>query len=352
MSMMKRHPAAMVRRLACVALAAAAVCTSAGRAEDDRIVDDAELAALEGGQQVHGMNDGRIVDVAAQFDANLNGILSAQGFAGHQVMVNGRAVFHVNGGQVINGWQVPAAGGGQPPPGNAATESPLIGALRALVAPQLAQVETLGRPNADQRRLLQLALDSDVRRVAEEIERTRQKFVGVQVNFAEPAGQQRWQQAMQDIQRCQQRLQAFARGTDGLFGKVQSSVLAGEQYARLEAELESRRAHRWKTLVSVALANWDQVVGLSPHQHDELERLLVAKRPAFRLVGLGTNLHGTTVDQQAQWLCGIALADVGEQAARTVVSDRQWAVLRRMSLQAKQMRTHLEQTGLLEPARR
>lgn len=326
----------------------------AGRAEDDRIVDDAQLAMLESGQAAQMMHDGNVQDLQTVFESNVFGSLGQVVVenggrvqqlvmrGGHKVVIRGGAA-----GQVVIQGANPAQAGR--PEEAAETEIFLI--LCKAVEPQLARLEQACRPSAEQRRLLQLALDADVRRVAEEIDRERRKYIGVKVTLADKAGQQKWQQFHQDIQRCRQTLQSLDRNPHGLFTKVQSTVLAGEQYTRFTAETEARTAYRWKALVAVALSRWEEVLCLDRKQHAELEKLLLEKRPALRAnSGLLGGSWQVQQMQQAQWLVGLALAEAGEQRVRQVVNERQWNVLSRTANQARQMRGHLEQTGLLEPA--
>lgn len=332
-------------RVALAAMTLAACIGQAGRSEDDRIVDDAELIAMELGPNAT-MNNGQVIDLEPQFDSNVLGQLGP-GFVIH----NGANVV-IRGGRGM----VVAAGGVQIEPADTTKrpqESPVMAAMRHIAEPAMAQIESLCQPSAEQKRLLRLALERDVRRAAEEIERTRRKYAGVSVNLQDQAGQQKWQQFHQDLQTCRQVLQDFARGKDGLFGKVQPTVLAGEQYTRLETELDARRAQRWQAYVALALGRWDHLLALDQRQHDDLEKLLYQKRPALRVGGgFNPHMHGNAPSQQAQWLVPLALADIGEQRIREVVNERQWKILQRMMLQAKQMRPHLEQTGILETAGR
>lgn len=334
------------RRVAVAALAIAACLGQAGRGEDDRIVDDAELALLEAGPNAATINNGQIVDLESQFDTN---VLSQLG--------NGVVDIHKRG-RWRNGIRVRvgAAIDGQPQPSGttkAAQESPVVTGMRSSAEPAMTQIESLCKPSADQTRLLRLALERDVQRVADQINRVRRKYAGVRLNLQEQQGQQKWQQFHQDLQTCRQLLLEFVRGRDGLFGKVQATVLAGEQYTRLETELDASRAQRWQAFVALALGRWDHLLALDQRQHDDLEKLLLQKRPPLRVGGgFNPNMHGNAFSQQAQWLVPLALADVGEQRIRAVVNERQWKVLQRMMLQAKQMRPHLEQTGILETAGR
>lgn len=332
-------------RVALAAVTLAACLGQAGRGEDDRIVDDAELIAMELGPNAPQVNNGQVIDLEPQFDSNVLGQLGPG------------IVIHNGGNVVVRGRGMVVAAGGVQKQSTDATkgpqESPVVAAMRHVAEPAMTQIESLCQPSAEQKRLLRLAMERDVRRVAEEIERTRRKYVGVSVNLQDQAGQQKWQQFHQDLQTCRQVLQDFARGKDGLFGKVQPTVLAGEQYSRLETELDARRAQRWQAYVALALGRWDHLLALDQRQHDDLEKLLYQKRPALSVGGgFNPHMHGNAFSQQAQWLVPLALADVGEQRIRAVVNERQWKILQRMMLQAKQMRPHLEQTGILETAGR
>jgi hypothetical protein len=124
-------------------------------------------------------------------------------------------------------------------------------------------------------------------------------------------------------------------------------VLDGEQVSRLEAETRSAQAYRWKAYIGLALSRWDEGLGLDQSQYEGLEKLLIEKQPPLRIfVGPAGSQPAA---QQAMWLVPLALDEVGEKRAREVISDRQWKLLSRTILQAKQMRPHLEQTGILEP---
>jgi hypothetical protein len=341
---------------ACVAVAFTIMLGQCGRAEDDWIVDDAELTALESAA-AHMRNAFNVQSLQAVFDANILGLfgpVQAQqqgrfgGRRGGQVQV----VVGGNGGVVpvaVNGHQSQAA-----PAADASGESPVSIGLKRSVEPQLTRLERDCDLSAEQHRLLQLALEADIRRVAEDIERDRRKYVGATANLGDQAGQQKVQQMHQDIQRCRQAIQRFDQGTDGLFWKARGSVLTAPQRAKADAEAEARLASRWKAVVNVALSRWDDLLGLDRQQFDELERMLLENRPPLRVNG-GTVpglVGGSRLFQSSAWVVGLALADIGEQRIRKVVTDRQWAVLSFVAQSGRQMRSNLEQQGLLETAKR
>jgi hypothetical protein len=311
-----------------MAVAVVVLVGRAGRAEDDRIVDD-ELIGGESGNPAMVGGGENVQNLGMQFDANLLANLG-QAHVMHAPPPT-RPAGTVGGSREVK----------EP------EESAFVGAMRKAIEPRLTHVEAVCRPSADQRRLLRLALEADVRRTAAEIERERRKYVDATANLNDPAGQQKWQQFHQDIQRCQKLIQGFTRDVDGLFSKSLSTVLDGEQVSRLEAETRSAQAYRWKAYIGLALARWDEMLGLDQNQYVGLEKLLVEKQPALRIfVGPAGSQPAA---QQAMWLVPLALDEVGEKRAREVISDRQWKLLSRTILQAKQMRPHLEQTGILEP---
>ncbi len=344
-----------------VALAVTLLLGRCGRAEDDWIVDDAELTALEAGpgHMMHAGHAGNVQDMQAVFDANILGLF---GPVHHQQRIQrvGQRIIRGGGKMVVvgNGAVVQAAVNGQQPQAapaaDASGESPVFVGLKKASKPHLTRLDRDCGLSAEQHRLLQLALESDIRRVAEDVDRDRRKYIGGTANLGDQAGQQKWNQLHQDIQRCRQVMQRFDQGADGLFWKVRDSVLTAPQRTKADAETEARLASRWKAVVDVALTRWDELLGLDRQQFDELERLLLEKRPSLRansgtLPGLG---GGQQLFQMSQSLAGMALADIGEQRIRKVVNDRQWALLHPAAQAGKQLRPQLEQQGLLETVKR
>lgn len=339
------------------ALAITVLLARCGCAEDDWIVADAELTALKSAA-AHMRNAGNVQDLQTHFDANILGLFGPV-HAQQHIRLRGNRVIR-GGGQVVvggNGAVQMGVNGQQPqaaPAADDSAESPVLIGLRKTIEPQLTRLDRVCDLSAEQRRLLQLALEADVRRVAEDVDRDRRKYIGATANLQDPAGQQKWQQLHQDVQRCRQVIQRFDPGKDGLFWKAQGSVLTPPQRTKADTETEARLANRWKAVVNVALSRWDEVLGLDRQQFEELERLLLENRPSLRmnsggLAGLGGQAQHF---QMSPWLAGMALADIGEQRVRKVVNDRQWTVLSRAAQAGRQMRQSLEQQGLLETANR
>ena len=311
-----RRPTAWPWRCACLAAALLAVGPVA-HGEDDRAVDDISPAA----QQMQEQQQGNRIDLGSNFDAN---VFQQSG----------------NGFSLTHGRRRPSPTGGD---GDQVPESPTLAAARALGAARLAQIDSVCSLAEDQRRKLRLAMESDIRRLAEEIDAERQKYQGVEVNFNDQAGQRKWQEFQQDVARCQRRLRELGDSAS-LFGKVLDTTLDSDQRARLRDEIESRRDARWRSMVASFLVRGDEVLGLDQRQHEEIEKLLLEKRPPLRIDRAAARLQ---VDQE-RLLVWMILSEIDAKRLRSVVSDRQWQVLAQWANQGKMQRSHIETWGVFE----
>lgn len=319
----QRRPMAMRRGL----VAAAAVgwlmaCSPVVRGEDDRAVD--EVPGV--GQQ----QEANWIDLGANFDTN---------------------VFQQQGGfSLLQGRRR----GQQPRPGTPAPESPSGGAPESPTLPRVRKLgeERLARIDADcglseaQRRKLVFAMESDIRRLAEEIDVERRKYQGPEVNFADQSGQQKWQQFQEDVQRCRNRLLSIF-DANSLLTKVLATTLEPGQLARLTAETDARRTALWKSLVAVGLLKFDDIMGLDQKQYAELERLLLEKQPPLRIEGFASGHIQQHFQQMLVWM---VLAEVDSQQLRAGLSARQAALIAQFAAQGKAMRSHVEAQGFLEKA--
>lgn len=296
-------------------------CGPVVRGEDDRAVDDKPAV----GQQ----QQENWIDLGANFDTN---------------------VFqHPSGGFTL---QEGRRRGRQPRPDAPAPESPSGGPptsatlprVRKLGEKRLARIEAVCGLSDAQRQKLVFAMESDIRRIAYEIDVERRKYQGPQVNLAEQSGQQKWQQFQQDVQRCRNRLLSIC-DTDSLLTKVLATTLDPGQQARLTAETDARRAALWKSLVSIGLLKCDDIMGLDQKQHAELERLLLEKQPPLRIEGFANGQNQQYLQQMLVWM---ALAEIDSQRLRAGLSSRQAALIAQFAAQGKAMRSHVEAQGVLE----
>jgi hypothetical protein len=322
----RRHRAAGCR-LAAVALALAA---AAARGEDDRVVEEPTAAAAQAEQQ-------HLIDLGANFDANLfeqqgngwvlrgdNGGLQIHG----QVIINGRRI------------QMPRPAGDEEPP----PESPTFARARALSEKRLARIDDACELSDAQRRLLRLAIESDIRRFAAEIDAVRAEYAGVRVNLNDQEGQKTWHRFQQDVQRCRQRLRSlFDSGS--LFAKVLSTTLDGRQVARIESEAKARRTFRWRAMVTSALLKMDDMLGLDAKQHTLVEATLLAREPALRVDELSPEQENAHLQLNLVYM---VLSTADAEPLKQAVSERQWRTLAMLMNQGKSMRSWIEQQGVLE----
>jgi hypothetical protein len=296
---------------------AAALTASMGRADDDRI-EDAVAAGIV-------RQEGQVIDLASNFDANL---------------------FDQANGLVIRGGGLRLLRPSPTGTAEAPEESPALARLRRQGQEQLERVDRTCGLSADQRTRLELALESDARRIAAELDATRARYAGAAVNFQQPEGQRKWQEFQQDIQRCRTQLQQ-AFGKDSLFIDLLGEMLDEQQQADLDKETRSRRSFRWRAMVAPVLLKMDETIGLDARQHALIERLLVAAEP--RLV-LDTP-PGRRNAHAEQMLVYHQLSKVDAKPIREQLSPRQWQAVSMMMNQGKAMKSWLDQQGLVEPER-
>ncbi len=292
------------------------VAASTGLADDDRIEED----PLPGAAQ---RQEGNIIDLEANFDANL---------------------FEQTGGGLVirgNGLRVR-----RPSPtgeAEAESESQTLARLRQLGLEKLDRVDrTCGLSDAQQAKLT-LAVESDAREIAEEIEATRSRYAGTAANFAQPEGQKKWQAFQQDVQRCRARLQA-AFEADSLFAAVLAETLDEQQRAGLDRESRARRSFRWRAMLAPVLLKMDETLGLTRAQHAALERALVAAEPPLRPEAP----PGRRNTHAEQMLVYLQLSKADANVLRGEFSDRQWRALSMLMNQGKAMKSWLDQQGLVE----
>ena len=298
----------------------AAASAVAVRAVDDRVDDANEGAADRGRQQAN------VVDLGANFDANVfdrrtsGFVLQARMPA--RVVVRG-GVLELDGGEH--------------------EESPTLERARQQGEAKLERIDRLCGLSEAQRLALHLALESDIRRVAEDVDATRATYRGLSVNISEPDGRQVWQRFQQDIQRSRRLLQdLFA--ADSLFAAALASTLDADQYTRLETETRAKRSFRWRAIVADIMLKFDDSLGLTAEQHAAVEAVLLAHEPLLRIDDgpRQSNAHAE------QMLVLLVLSQADQKLLRDTVSDRQWRSLAMLMNQGKAMKSWLEQQNMLE----
>lgn len=310
---------------------AAIVALPRGRGDDDRAVDDLP----EGLRAIKEQQQQNLVDLGANFDAN---VFSApeSGLSLHHGRRRNVAVNAPRGARG-NG---PAADTQEPVEPPRATA---LATIRAQGEARLARIDDLCGLSEPQRRTLRLALESDGRRAAAEIEAVRRKYDGVEVNFGDQAGQRRFQEFQKDVQQCRE-LQQRLFDVDSLLAKAIPGTLEPAQYSRLTAEREARAAHLWRAVVAASMLQWDATLGLDERQHAAMEKLLLDRRPRLRMEGAA----GRTDPRGMHNLVMSVVAEIDDATWRGIVSERQWRTISEIAGQGKALRQHTESQGFVE----
>jgi hypothetical protein len=151
-------------------------------------------------------------------------------------------------------------------------------------AATIATIDRLVGLSDTQRKKLEVAAESDLRRLTEKVMEARATYVGrilkmdPQIGGLDEAGRKELQQAQEDARRCRQLVQAAA-GPDSLLAKVLVNTLDEEQAKHYATAMAGRAACRWRAVVAAGLAQIDEQAGFTQQQHDAVAALLLAEVP-------------------------------------------------------------------------
>lgn len=295
----------------------------ASHGEDDVVVDD----GVENPAEVHGRQPD--YDLQECFDLNV-----------FNALAHGNGIQFTNPRPSPQNGKVPTA----EPAGHA--QSQTVAKVLAFVEPQFKQFAAMVDLSKPQDRKLRLALESEVRRAAEEIDVCRQKYLGVILKGqwgADPKQQQLMQQFQKDVQQCRDLMRQICRAGSFL-AKTIPTTLDADQQAQLNAAVDGRLDSLWRSIVARQMIRFETSLGLDQEQHEALEALLVEVRPKLQH-SFGTAPH---VLQYADALVRLAILDIGDERLRKAVSGRQAQVLWQYSQQVAAQRQHLESQGVLQ----
>jgi hypothetical protein len=247
-----------------IAVCLFAVAVSIGRADDDVVVEDAAEAAAGVAQRMVFRGAGA-ADLGQMFDRQA--FADGQGFVAAMVVVNGQV-------QVAE----------QPPADNDAVVAQRLEPVNQRLEARIKMVDRIVRLDAKQRKKLEIAAQSDLRRLAATVAEARAKYVGKTLkldprNGFGPEAQRAIQDVQQDATRCRE-LIGQAAGAGSLLAKVVPDTLDEEQAAKYQAVMDGRRDCRWQSAVAAVLAQLDETLGFTQRQHDALTAALLAAPPA------------------------------------------------------------------------
>lgn len=289
-----------------------ACCGSAGAIDDDVVLD--------AGPDEGGIRQPHLIDLGANFDANL---------------------FDQRG----NGW-VLRSGTGQED-ATSPRASPALERARELGRRRIDRMAASCTLTEQQRSRLALAVESDARRFAHEVDAVRGPYIGRQVDMNDQAGQKAWHAFQQDVAKCRDRLRnVFDEGA--LFAAATASVLDERQRACLAAENAARRTFHWRAMVLETMSKLDETLGLDQRQYDAVVAELLAHEPPLRN---DPQALGRVDSNMRRHLVLMVMAELNAKPLRALVSERQWAVLSLQLNHGRAMRSAIEAQGLLERPR-
>lgn len=234
------------------------------------------------------------------------------------------------GGMVIQGMDQPAGNGRQQAERNAADVRRRLEPVRRRAEARIDRVDRIVGLSEPQRKKLTVAMESDMRRLAEAITEARGRHVGRTITMDprnggfDEAGQQAVNQAQQDGERCRQLLQA-AGGPESLLAKVLLGTLDEPQAEKYTAVMHGRATCRWQAVVASGLAQIDDRAGFTQKQHDAVVALLLAEPPAADEESQGPDQAGLPtgmrVAQRLVALDGERLAAILDPRQRRLVAE-------------------------------
>jgi hypothetical protein len=193
-----------------------------------------------------------------------------------------------------------------------------------------------------------LAVESDIRRLADDLKAARAKFDRTIIEIDRPHAES--QRSVVEFQRVMQQLTERRRallGRDSLLAKSLPTTLDADQLARLSADTAARRVRRWQVIVASYLDGIDTWLGLDQRQYDEIERLLLEKQPPLR-VDEAVFISLAQQQQAEQVLAILVMSEIDGQRLQATLRERQWKALSPWREQGARLRSHVEGAGILE----
>lgn len=259
-------------------------------------------------------------DLLRRFDAAVFGVVGAirqdRNLNGGAVVINNNVnnVLVIGGPAQFVSTTVTAAGA--VPTGEPGALARLAGLRREGVG----RIELLTRScglREGQRAALGLALESDLRRAAGQIDAVRDRYLG---GAAENLPGR--ESLAQDVMACRGVI-AATFGPGSLLALMVEDVLSPEQAEQRRHWRQERRECRWRATVAAALVALDETIGLSSRQHEALESFLVDTPPPLPVDGIAGPRPPLPVV-----LAFRRLASEDADRLSAVFDPRQWRALR------------------------
>lgn len=207
-----------------------------------------------------------------------------------------------------------------------------LASLRPLAERRIETLDLVCRLAESQRNVLRLAAESDLRRLAGEIDLMRRNYFGQQLS-ATPQGidRERLQAVRDDAVACRRRIDQFLQ-SGSLLSSVSFGMLSPSQQSALETWVAERRTTRWEAMARTVLAQVDEsVLGLSETQHDTILGQLLADVPRLQVFDDPWERPTGSKPADFQTLLVLSrLSRLDQAALRRVCDPRQWLALEQL----------------------
>lgn len=154
--------------------------------------------------------------------------------------------------------------------------------MRRQAEARITAVDRIVGLSEKQRKKLRFALESDLRRLTDSIAEARGKYVGRTFTMVrgglDEASRKTMQEAQEDAGRCRELIRQ-ACTAESLLSKAIPGTLDDAQAKLYARVMDGRQLCRWKATVGIGLAQLDDVVGFTQHQHDVVTAALLASPP-------------------------------------------------------------------------
>ncbi len=202
--------------------------------------------------------------------------------------------------------------------------------IEAQASLQLEAIDAICDLTDAQKAKLQLAARGDMKRLLDEIDVVRQRFMKARLD------QNAFNQVWQDIQPLKARLNVGPYDENSLFFKVVKQTLDSEQTAKYEqAELKRREFH-YAATVALFLAMLEKENPLSHEQRQRFQKLLIEETKPPKKSG-----------QYDYYVVMFQVAKIPEDKIRPIFDAAQWRALQRQVARGRGMQRILEQGGFL-----
>ena len=202
--------------------------------------------------------------------------------------------------------------------------------LKLQVNLQIDEIDRACSLTEPQKQKLLLAASGDTKRIFDQVEVLRQKFLAVKND------QNGFNQIWQEINPIQMKFAAGIFGETSFFAKTVRSTLTAEQAPQYKKIVDSRRRYRYRAAIEASLVTLQNSVPLRSDQHEALAQLV-----------LDSTQPPHTFGQYGHYLVMYNLSQIPADRVKPLLDDRQWKLLNQQFNQFRGMKQWLIQNGMI-----